>query len=683
MVDNTIALQVRPFQMPDVGQIYGQAQNIQMNRMRMAEAQETAQERNALRGLLSSGVDLNTPEGMAQLRRAAPMLAPQFEQAASQRAYQRAQISRIESQNDREALQTAQTLLSSVRGAEDYAALRPALLARFPQYAQFFRPEYSPELVRSLALGAQSLATQVVQPGGSIYDPTTNTARFTAPAAPQRPVVGQGPGNIPTITDPVSGTFRLAKEEPAGQPTTPARQPTAPAAGARVPTSQSDDPLAIDSAIRRAEGTGQNPRSSAQGQYQFLDGTFVEQFRRAFPDAAQGRSDAEVLRFRGAALPDGRRVEDVLGPAFTQQNMQALTRAGVSPTGGNVYLAHHFGAQGALNLLRADPNTPIERVVSRQVLDANPFLRGSSVGQVAQWANNAVDYGPGEAQRLLVAARQPSPEPGAPGPVNLMAPAPAGANAMRPPTTVSEALEQTMLRQLRQRRGEQAVAREDQPGRVAEAGQTAGAQAQAQADVRAAEDERKRQRGRESIESVLGDMVTSYRRLDELGGIPSERRSGLANVPAYLAGTAPGQEVGKALATQSQTQRNQIQASVRQLLTAIKNATGMSAQEMNSNVELQQLLAAVSSPTQSIESVRGILSSISRQYGLGQLDFPEPAAAPTAAPREPTPGPRRGAAPAPGTTPTLEQFLAAARRANPNVSDQALTDYYNRTYGGR
>ena len=77
MVDNTIALQVRPFQMPDVGQIYGQAQNFQLNRMRMEEAQETARERNALRGLLSSGVDLNTPEGLAQLRRAAPMLAPQ------------------------------------------------------------------------------------------------------------------------------------------------------------------------------------------------------------------------------------------------------------------------------------------------------------------------------------------------------------------------------------------------------------------------------------------------------------------------------------------------------------------------------------------------------------------------------------------------------------------------------
>jgi hypothetical protein len=612
---------------------------------------------------------------MAQLRRAAPMLAPQFEQAASQRAYQRAQISRIESQNDREALQTAQTLLGTVRNAEDYSTLRPALMARFPQYAQFFRPEYSPELVRSLALGAQSLATSNLRPGESVYDPVTNTTRFTAPAAPQRPVVGPGPGNIPTITDPERGTYRLATEEPADQPATPARQPTAPAAGARVPTSQSDDPLAIDSAIRRAEGTGQNPRSSAQGQYQFLDGTFVEQFRRAFPDAAQGRSDAEVLRFRGAALPDGRRVEDVLGPAFTQQNMQALTRAGVSPTGGNVYLAHHFGAQGALNLLRADPNTPIERAVSRQVLDANPFLRGSSVGQVAQWANNAVDYGPGEAQRLLVAARQPSPEPGAPGPVNLMTPAPAGANAMRPPTTVSEALEQTMLRQLRQRRGEQAVTREDQPGRVAEAGQTAEAQARGQAVVRREdqparvaeagetaesqargravvereEEERKRRRGQEQLEGTLRDMVTQYQELRRLGGIPSSAEGALlSNIPAFVSGTRIGQMGGRAVATPSQTARDQIESLRNQLLQAFKGATGMTGREADSNQDVQRLLAAVSDTTMSIEAVYGILRSFSQRYGLNELTIPEapPAAAPS---REQTPRPRRGGESAPQT----------------------------------
>lgn len=691
MVDNTIATQIRPFQTPNVGELYGAVQNIQLNRLRMAEAEELGRERNALRELAATGVDPYSPEGLAQLRRVAPTLAPRLQQAgiAMQREQRAGEKDAAEVAATR--IRMARDLLPSVTNAEQFNAWRTSTIASLPGLDSVIPREYSPEAVRRLMLTAdEALKNHYVSQEGEggrrviAISPVTQQAAVVPgsemAASPRRPtpLAVQGvPGGV-VFADPDTLTVTPGREVPVG---------AGPAAAARVPTSQSDDPLRIDSAIRRAEGTGQNPRSSAQGQYQFVDSTFVEQFRRAFPQAAQGRSDAEVLRFRGAALPDGRRVEDVLGPAFTQQNMQTLTRAGVSPTGGNVYLAHHFGAQGALNLLQADPNAPIERVVSRQVLDANPFLRGSSVGQVTQWANNAVDYGPGEARRLLVAARQPSTEPGAPAPVNLMAPAPTNANAMRPPTTVQEMRDQALFRALEQKRGEQRVAREDQPGRVEEAGQRAEAEAAARARVAQEEEERKRRRGQESIEQVLSDMADSYRRLDELGGIPSERRSGLANVPAYLAGTTPGQEVGKALGTQSQTQRNQIQASVRQLLTAIKNATGMSAQEMNSNVELQQLLAAVSSPTQSIESVRGILASISRQYGLGQLNFPE-TPAPTAAPsREQTPGPRRGtapsAAPAAGARPTLEQFLTAARRANPNVSDDALTEYYNRTYGGR
>jgi hypothetical protein len=171
----------------------------------------------------------------------------------------------------------------------------------------------------------------------------------------------------------------------------------------------------------------------------------VEQFRRAFPDAAQGRSDADVLRFRGARLADGRRVEDVLGPAFTQQNVQALSRANIEPSGTNVYLAHHFGADGAIRMLNADRGTPIDRLVSRQVMDANPFLRGLTVNQVLSWAGNAMDYGPGEARRLLDASRAPAVEPGetpaaaAPAAAPAAAATPAAAPATRANAMVTPA----------------------------------------------------------------------------------------------------------------------------------------------------------------------------------------------------------------------------------------------------
>lgn len=685
MVDNTIALQVRPFQMPDIGQLYGNIQNIQMNRMRMAEAQEMAQERNALRGLLSSGVDVNTPEGLSQIRRAAPMLAAPFEQAASQRAYQRAQISRIESQNEREALQTAQTLLASVRGPEDYAALRPALLARFPQYAQFFRPEYSPELIRSLALGAQSLATQVVQPGGTVYDPITNTARFTAPERPQRPIpIPLGDGRV-GFANPTDMTVTLGREMPMGE--APVGPPSA-APGTRVPLSQSTDILAMVPGVRRAEGTGQNPRSSAQGDFQFRDPTFIDQFRRNFPDQARGRSDQEILALRGTTLPDGRRVEEVLGPAYMQQNARALAQAGFSPTGQNVYLAHHFGATGAQNLLRAaagDPNLPVDRVLTEQVLSANPFLRGATVGQVIEWAGNAMDRGPGQAQQMLNAARGGQP-------TNAMTTGVVPRNTMTPPRTVSEFMDQRDLRQLSldlAKLRQQNVARaEERPARVEEAGDTALAQARARATVEQEEEARKRQRGQRQLEDTLSEMLAQYEELRRLGGITSSAEgASLSNIPAFVSGTRIGQLGSRAVATPSQTARDQLQSLQNQLLQAFKGATGMTGKEADSNQDVLRLLAAMSDPTMSIEAVRGILQSFSRRYGLGELVIPEtpaPAAAPS---REQTPGPRRGAAPpaapAASTRPTLEQFLARARQANPGATDQQLTDFWNQRYGGR
>ena len=531
MVDNTIALQVRPFQMPDVGQIYGNVQNLQMNRMRMAEAQETAQERNALRGLLSSGVDVNTPEGLAQVRRVAPMLAPQFEQAASQRAYQRAQTEAAVTRTQAARIDMYRNELGGINAQEPWTAWRTRVLQEFPQYATSIPERFSPEARLRVAGGAEGVARRL--------------SEATAAARPNE--------------------FERALE----------------AAG-----------------IRR--GTPEY-QAAMQGRADYLSGA-----RPETPQVVTG--------------PDGR-------------PMRTFPRSGTFE-----------------------------------------FMRELPGGAAA----------PVDLRRPQAAAPTAAP------PANMMLPNAAAATLAAGPgavDTFTQAQERAQQRLLTQRRGELAVAREEQPARVEEAGQTAEAQARGRATVEQEESERRRRRGQESIESVLNDMASAYTRLDELGGIPSERRSRLANVPAYLAGTPVGQEVSKSQATQSQTQRNQIQASVRQLLTAIKNATGMSAQEMNSNVELQQLMASVSSPTQSIESVRGILSSISRQYGLGELRFPEtpaPAAAPS---RDQTPGPRRGAAPpaapAAGARPTLEQFLGAARRANPNVPEQALIDYYNRTYGGR
>ena len=233
MVDNTIALQVRPFQMPDVGQIYGNAQNIQMNRMRMAEAQETAQERNALRGLLSSGVDPYSAEGLAQVRRVAPMLAAPFEQAAGQRAAQQAQAARLTAQTQADQIKVARDLLSGVTNQAQWDAWRQSTVAALPQYANVIPREFSPQNVQRMAEGAEGVARRLseataaarptefdrvlraanILPGTPEYE-AAYRARATSLTGGRQPrlQVATGPDGRPMIVDLDTGAFQFAQE---------------------------------------------------------------------------------------------------------------------------------------------------------------------------------------------------------------------------------------------------------------------------------------------------------------------------------------------------------------------------------------------------------------------------------------------------------------------------------------
>ncbi len=126
-------------------------------------------------------------------------------------------------------------------------------------------------------------------------------------------------------------------------------------------------------------------------------------------------------------------------------------------------------------------------------------------------------------------------------------------------------------------------------------------------------------KGKSDVTQILGTLLKDYNSLEEMKAIPSENRSVAENIPAYLGATALGQEAGKAVGTKAQTLRTNVQSNARFLLTAIKNATGMSAQEMNSIPELQALQEAVTKPTQSIESVRDIIANVDKLYGTGGL----------------------------------------------------------------
>lgn len=141
-------------------------------------------------------------------------------------------------------------------------------------------------------------------------------------------------------------------------------------------------------------------------------------------------------------------------------------------------------------------------------------------------------------------------------------------------------------------------------------------------------------KGQTDVERTLGRMESLYSELDKMAEIPSEKRGPLENVGAYFRGTTIGQEAEKARATPAQSRRNELKSLTRALLNDIKKSTGMSAQEINSNFELKNMLETLSDPTQSIESVKNILGDISARYGSGKIVAPS--AAPEAAPAAPS-----------------------------------------------
>ena len=124
-------------------------------------------------------------------------------------------------------------------------------------------------------------------------------------------------------------------------------------------------------------------------------------------------------------------------------------------------------------------------------------------------------------------------------------------------------------------------------------------------------------KGQAQVSDVLDSLRAEYQTLDKLKAIPSTTRGGLSNLGASMQASGLGQALGRAGGTEAQSSRDTISSSRLMLLNAIKQATGMSAQQLNSNVELQTWLKAVSDPSQSVETVDKILGNIEKFVGSG------------------------------------------------------------------
>lgn len=161
--------------------------------------------------------------------------------------------------------------------------------------------------------------------------------------------------------------------------------------------------------------------------------------------------------------------------------------------------------------------------------------------------------------------------------------------------------------------------------------------AAAKADAAAAKaDEAKSQ-----VDNVVATLNSYYDALDKNGGIVNPDKGMLSNLGASISSSGVGQAVGRAVGTENQSARNSIKQARPLLLQYIKNATGMSAQQMNSNVELKLWLEAATDPQLDVRANRENLGRIQQMIGTGGQP-----AAPTA------PGASPAAPAAPATAPT-------------------------------
>lgn len=130
--------------------------------------------------------------------------------------------------------------------------------------------------------------------------------------------------------------------------------------------------------------------------------------------------------------------------------------------------------------------------------------------------------------------------------------------------------------------------------------------------------------GRKSVNGVLNTLYSEYTNLVKSGGITDTRRSVEENISARTGASAVGQMTGSFTGSESQSFRDTIEQTRPLLLTAIMKATGLSATQLNSNVELRTYLKTATDPKVSIQSNVKALNNISQMFGIGEkFDVPD------------------------------------------------------------
>jgi hypothetical protein len=123
--------------------------------------------------------------------------------------------------------------------------------------------------------------------------------------------------------------------------------------------------------------------------------------------------------------------------------------------------------------------------------------------------------------------------------------------------------------------------------------------------------------GRATVSDIASQLRGYYENLNKSDAITSTAKGPVGNVMAGLGNTDIGQGAARLIGTKAQSLRDSIAQQRPLLLQGIKEATGMTAKQMDSNAELKLYLSVATDPSKGYEANIRALDLIEKLYGKG------------------------------------------------------------------
>lgn len=123
--------------------------------------------------------------------------------------------------------------------------------------------------------------------------------------------------------------------------------------------------------------SAQSGTSSATGNGQFTSSTWLDNVKAERPELVKaGLTDNQIL-----ALRNDPAFSSEMTVSNAKKNAGLLSDAGMPVTGATVAAAHKLGPADAQKVIAADPTTPLRKILSPEVIKANPQLANQTAGQ--------------------------------------------------------------------------------------------------------------------------------------------------------------------------------------------------------------------------------------------------------------------------------------------------------------